>query len=44
MITEFGVSRSPISFKIAIAEPINDYPKMETSSLSLFFEEEYESL
>ena len=33
MITEFSVSTSTISFKIAILGLINQYPKMKNSSL-----------
>ena len=31
MITEFGVSRSTISFKIAIVRLINQYPKIKNT-------------
>ena len=37
MMTEFGGSRSTISFKIGIVAQINLYPKLKNSSLSLYF-------
>ena len=37
MITEFGLSRSIISLKIAIAGLINKCPKMKNASLSPYF-------
>ena len=43
MITEFGVSRSTISFKIALVGLMTQYPKMITLII-INFEETYESL
>ena len=37
MIAKFGISRSTISFQIAIVKLIDEYPKAKNSSLSFNF-------
>ena len=36
-VTEFGISKTIINFKIDILKFIENYPKMKKSSISLFY-------
>ena len=36
-VTEFGISKTTINFKIDIVKFIENYPKMKKSSISLFY-------
>ena len=37
MVSKFKVSKSTIAFKISLSKLIDEYPKIETSSLSLHY-------